>query len=70
MSLTLDTLNIHRPKQYAEHGFPWAEWDVLNDQQLIGYLFVLIAAGNDTTRNATAGGVAALIEHPEQRDLL
>jgi cholest-4-en-3-one 26-monooxygenase len=43
---------------------------VLNDQQLIGYLFVLIAAGNDTTRNATAGGVAALLEHPEQRDLL
>jgi len=43
---------------------------VLNDQQLIGYLFVLIAAGNDTTRNATAGGVAALIEYPEQRDLL
>lgn len=42
----------------------------LNDQQLIGYLFVLIAAGNDTTRNATAGGVAALLEHPEQRDLL
>lgn len=43
---------------------------VLNDQQLIGYLFLLIAAGNDTTRNAFSGGVAALIEHPEQRDLL
>lgn len=42
----------------------------LNDQQLIGYLLVLIAAGNDTTRNATAGGVAALLEHPEQRDRL
>ncbi|MGR8918443.1 MAG: cytochrome P450 [Gammaproteobacteria bacterium] len=38
----------------------------LNDQQLIGYLFVLIAAGNDTTRNATAGGLAALLEHPDQ----
>lgn len=42
----------------------------LNDQQLIGYLFVLIAAGNDTTRNATAGGLAALLENPDQRDLL
>jgi cholest-4-en-3-one 26-monooxygenase len=42
----------------------------LNDQQLIGYLFVLIAAGNDTTRNATAGGVAALLEHPQQLKLL
>ena len=38
----------------------------LTDQQLIGYLFVLIAAGNDTTRNATAGGIAALLEHPDQ----
>ena len=42
----------------------------MNDQQLIGYLFVLIAAGNDTTRNATSGGFAALLEHPEQRDRL
>lgn len=42
----------------------------LTDQQLIGYLFVLIAAGNDTTRNATAGGIAALLEHPEQCELL
>jgi len=40
--------------------------ELLTDQQLIGYLFVLIAAGNDTTRNATAGGIAALLEHPDQ----
>ncbi|MEQ8662721.1 MAG: cytochrome P450, partial [Gammaproteobacteria bacterium] len=42
----------------------------LNDQQLIGYLFLLIGAGNDTTRNATAGGLAALLEHPAERDRL
>lgn len=42
----------------------------MNDQQLIGYLFVLIGAGNDTTRNATAGGFTALVEHPDQRDRL
>jgi len=42
----------------------------MNDQQLIGYLFVLIGAGNDTTRNATAGGLAALLEHPAERDRL
>ncbi len=42
----------------------------MNDQQLIGYLLLIIAAGNETTRNATSGGVIALIEHPEQRDLL
>lgn len=40
------------------------------DQQLIGYLFLLIGAGNDTTRNATTGGVLALLEHPEQIALL
>ncbi len=43
---------------------------LLTDQQLIGYLFLLIAAGNDTTRNAFAGGVAALLEFPAQRELL
>lgn len=42
----------------------------LSDQQLIGYLLLLIAAGNETTRNATTGAVIALIEHPEERDLL
>jgi len=42
----------------------------LSDQQLIGYLLLLIAAGNETTRNATSGGLLALLEHPEQRDLL
>jgi cholest-4-en-3-one 26-monooxygenase len=42
----------------------------LNDQQLVGYLLLIIAAGNETTRNATSGGVIALIEHPEQRVLL
>jgi len=42
----------------------------LTDQQLNSYLFLLIGAGNDTTRNATTGGVVALLEHPEMRDLL
>ena len=43
---------------------------LLNDQQLNGYLMLLIAAGNDTTRNAIAGGVEALLQHPAQRELL
>lgn len=42
----------------------------LNDQQLNGYLLLLIGAGNETTRNATVGGLVALLEHPEMRDLL
>ena len=42
----------------------------LTEQQLQGYLFVILAAGNETTQNAITGGVAALLDHPEQRDLL
>ena len=38
----------------------------LTTQQLHGYLFLLIAAGNETTRNATTGGVIALLQHPDQ----
>jgi cholest-4-en-3-one 26-monooxygenase len=38
----------------------------LTDQQLQGYLTVLLGAGNETTRNATSGGVQALLQHPEQ----
>ncbi|MGD9602223.1 MAG: cytochrome P450 [Gammaproteobacteria bacterium] len=44
--------------------------ELLNEQQLNSYLFLLIGAGNDTTRNATTGGLVALLEHPTQRDLL
>jgi cholest-4-en-3-one 26-monooxygenase len=42
----------------------------LTEQQLIGYLVLLLGAGNETTRNAISGGVQALLQHPEQRDRL
>ena len=42
----------------------------LTEQQLQGFLFVLLAAGNETTQNAISGGVAALLEHPDQVKLL
>jgi len=42
----------------------------LTEQQLHGYLLLLTAAGNETTRNATTGGVIALLENADQRDLL
>ncbi len=40
----------------------------LTDQQLHGYFVLIIAAGNETTRNAITGGVHALLHHPDQRD--
>ena len=38
----------------------------LTDQQLNGYVLLLLAAGNETTRNATTGGVIALLQHPDE----
>ena len=38
----------------------------LTEQQLHGYVNLLIAAGNETTRNAITGGVATLLQHPEE----
>jgi cytochrome P450 len=34
--------------------------------ELLSYLLLLVVAGNETTRNATSGGLLALIETPEQ----
>ncbi|MBT6275293.1 MAG: cytochrome P450, partial [Chromatiales bacterium] len=38
----------------------------LTDQELHGYLKLLITAGNETTRNAVSRGVLALLERPDQ----
>jgi cytochrome P450 len=38
--------------------------------ELFSYYIILTTAGHDTTRNAITGGLHALIEHPEQLDLL
>jgi cytochrome P450 len=38
----------------------------LSQQQLHGYISLLISAGNETTRNATTRGIMALLEHPDQ----
>ncbi len=46
------------------HGEP------LNAVDLLSYAFILILGGNETTRNATSGGLLALIEHPEQMQRL
>ena len=38
----------------------------LPQQALVAYMMLLIAAGLDTTRHATTGGVSLLLEHPDQ----
>jgi cholest-4-en-3-one 26-monooxygenase len=50
--------------------FGKVDGEELTEQQLMGYLFVILAAGNETTQNAISGGVAALLENPEQARLL
>jgi cholest-4-en-3-one 26-monooxygenase len=38
--------------------------------ELLSYYFLLVVAGNETTRNAMTGGVQELINHPDQCALL
>jgi cholest-4-en-3-one 26-monooxygenase len=38
--------------------------------ELLSYFFLLVVAGNETTRNATSGGLLALIENSDQWDRL
>lgn len=42
----------------------------LTEEELLGFCFVLIVAGNDTTMNLIANGAVALAQHPDQRKLL
>ncbi|OBF20395.1 cytochrome P450 [Mycobacterium sp. ACS4331] len=42
----------------------------LSDEDLLNFSFLLLVAGNETTRNLIALGTLALIEHPEQFALL
>lgn len=42
----------------------------LSDLEVTAHFAQLMAAANETTRNAMAGGLLALIEHPDQRNRL
>jgi cholest-4-en-3-one 26-monooxygenase len=42
----------------------------LTDIELLSYFFLLVVAGNETTRNAMTGGVQTFIDHPDQWDAL
>jgi cytochrome P450 len=40
--------------------------DKLTDEEILYFCFLLIVAGNETTRNAISGGMLAFSQHPEQ----
>jgi hypothetical protein len=42
----------------------------LGPEEIIGYAFVMIAGGNDTTTGLISGAAELLTEHPDQRKLL
>jgi cytochrome P450 PksS len=44
--------------------------DRLSEDELLGMVFLLLLAGHETTVNLIGNGMLALIEHPEQRELL
>jgi cytochrome P450 len=44
--------------------------DVLNDEELVAQVLLLYIAGHETTVNLIAGGVLALLRHPDQLQAL
>ena len=42
------------------------EGEKLSDEEILYFCYLLILAGNETTRNATSGGLLTLLEHPDQ----
>ncbi|MEK4274585.1 cytochrome P450 family protein [Paenibacillus sp. FSL R7-0026] len=46
------------------------EGDVLSEQELYALVFVLIIAGHETTVNLIGNGMLALLDNPEQKQLL
>jgi cholest-4-en-3-one 26-monooxygenase len=42
----------------------------LDDTEILVFFGLLVFAGNDTTRNTTANGILALLDHPDQLQLL
>jgi cytochrome P450 family 142 subfamily A polypeptide 1 len=44
--------------------------EAMANDEIVMFMTLLLVAGNETTRNAIAGGMLALMEHPEQYALL
>ena len=44
--------------------------EAMGPMETLGYYLIVFNAGHDTTKNALAGGIRALVEHPEQYEKL
>ena len=42
----------------------------LSEEELLGFCFLLVLAGNDTTASLIGSGIVLLAEHPDQRSML
>ena len=49
---------------------PDADGEVMSKERYLGTFILLVAAGNETTRNSISGGLIALAQFPEQRQQL
>ena len=49
---------------------PTMDGEPLSDLEFNNFFTLMVAAGNDTTRYSTVGGLLALLDHPEQLALL
>ena len=47
-----------------------ADMSGLDDDELLGFLTILLVAGNETTRNGISGGIWALSQNPEQYEYI
>jgi len=65
----LATERRRRPKDDLTSQLLNAEIDgeTLTDQEIASFFVLLVAAGNETTRNAISHGMKALSDHPDQR---
>ena len=65
----LVTARRQAPQDDLLSGLTAAELDgeALTDEEILYFCYLLILAGNETTRNAISGGMLALCEHPVER---